>query len=153
MFHKLSIKPVLLTSLLLAVLFVLNNCKKDDDIATGLVQLNSFGPSPALRGGELHFIGVNLDKVTAIVLPNNVQVTTFKTKTSESIVIDVPKATVTGKVTLKTPGGDIISKSLLTISEPIAITSFSPAKLRPGDRKSTRLNSSHSTLSRMPSSA
>ncbi len=132
MFRKLSIKPVLLTSLLLAVLFVLNNCKKDDDIASGLVQLNSFGPSPALRGGELHFIGVNLDKVTAIVLPNNVEVTTFKTKTSESIVIDVPKATVAGKVTLKTPGGDIISKSLLTISEPIAITSFSPAKLRPG---------------------
>lgn len=132
MFRKLSIKPVLLTSLLLAVLFVLNNCKKDDDIASGLVQLNSFGPSPALRGGELHFIGVNLDKVTAIVLPNNVEVTAFKTKTSESIVIDVPKATVAGKVTLKTPGGDIISKSLLTISEPIAITSFSPVKLRPG---------------------
>ncbi|WP_373549164.1 glycan-binding surface protein [Haliscomenobacter sp.] len=132
MFRKLSIKPVLLTSLLLVVLFVLNNCKKDDDIASGLVQLNSFGPSPALRGGELHFIGVNLDKVTAIVLPNNVEVTTFKTKTSESIVIDVPKATVDGKVTLKTPGGDITSKSLLTISEPIAITSFSPAKLRPG---------------------
>lgn len=132
MFHKLSIKPVLLTSLLLAVLFVLNNCKKDDDIASGLVQLNSFGPSPALRGGELHFIGVNLDKVTAIVLPNNVEVTSFKTKTSESIVIDVPKATVAGKVTLKTPSGDITSKSLLTISEPIAITSFSPAKLRPG---------------------
>lgn len=132
MFRKLSIKPVLLTSLLLAVLFVLNNCKKDDDIASGLVQLNSFGPSPALRGGELHFIGVNLDKVTAIVLPNNVEVTTFKTKTSESIVIDVPKAAVAGKVTLKTPSGDITSKSLLTISEPIAITSFSPAKLRPG---------------------
>lgn len=132
MFRKLSIKPVLLTSLLLAVLFVLNNCKKDDDIASGLVQLNSFGPSPALRGGELHFIGVNLDKVTAIVLPNNVEVTTFKTKTAESIVIDVPKATVEGKVTLKTPSGDITSKSLLTISEPIAITSFSPAKLRPG---------------------
>jgi hypothetical protein len=132
MFRKLSIKPVLLTSLLLAVLFVLNNCKKDDDIASGLVQLNSFGPSPALRGGELHFIGVNLDKVTAIVLPNNVEVTAFKTKTSESIVIDVPKAAVAGKVTLKTPGGDITSKSLLTISEPIAITSFSPAKLRPG---------------------
>ncbi|MDX2071131.1 MAG: glycan-binding surface protein [Haliscomenobacter sp.] len=132
MFQKLSIKSVLFLGLLLGVLFVLNNCKKDDDIASGLVQLNSFGPSPALRGGELHFIGVNLDKVTAIVLPNNVEVTTFKTKTSESIVIDVPKAAVAGKVTLKTPNGDITSKSLLTISEPIAITSFSPAKLRPG---------------------
>lgn len=132
MSRKFYIKPVLLSSLLLLVLFVLNNCKKDDDIASGLVQLNSFGPSPALRGGELHFIGVNLDKVTAIVLPNNVEVTTFKSKSSESLVIDVPKATVDGKVTLKTPSGDITSKSLLTISEPIAITSFSPAKLRPG---------------------
>lgn len=132
MFRKFYIKPVLFSSLLLLVLFVLNTCKKDDDIASGLVQLNSFGPSPALRGGELHFIGVNLDKVTAIVLPNNVEVTTFKSKSSESIVIDVPKATVAGKVILKTPSGDITSKSLLSISEPIAITSFSPAKLRPG---------------------
>ena len=81
MFPKLVIKPVQFSFLLLGVLFVLNNCKKDDDIASGLVQLNSFGPSPALRGGDLRFIGTNLDQVTAVILPNNVEVTTFKTKT------------------------------------------------------------------------
>jgi len=132
MFPKLVIKPVQFSFLLLGVLFVLNNCKKDDDIASGLVQLNSFGPSPALRGGELRFIGTNLDQVTAVILPNNVEVTTFKSKTPELLVIEVPKATVEGKVSLKTAQGNITSKSLLTISEPIAITSFSPAKLRPG---------------------
>ena len=132
MFPKLVIKPVQFSFLLLGVLFVLNNCKKDDDIASGLVQLNSFGPSPALRGGDLRFIGTNLDQVTAVILPNNVEVTTFKTKTPELLVIEVPKATVEGKVSLKTAQGNITSKSLLTISEPIAITSFSPAKLRPG---------------------
>lgn len=116
---------------LLAIGVVFNACKKDDD-TSDKIELFSFGPSPVLRGGELRFIGANLDKVTAIVLSNNVQVTAFKSKTPEQIVITVPQETVDGTVVLKTPQSDIQTKTILTISEPITIASFSPAKLRPG---------------------
>lgn len=116
---------------LLAVGVLFNACKKDDD-TSDKIELFSFGPSPVLRGGDLRFIGANLDKVTAIVLSNNVQVTNFKSKTPEQIVITVPQETVDGTVVLKTPQGDIQTKTILTISEPITIASFSPAKVRPG---------------------
>ena len=126
-----KIKPLLLIAFL-ASMFVIEACKKDDDTDANLIQLLSFGPSPALRGGDLRFIGTNLDKVTSVVLANNVEVSTFTTKTPELLVMVVPEATVNGKVVLKTPQGDIQTKTELTISEPITITSFSPATARPG---------------------
>ncbi|MCB0541937.1 MAG: hypothetical protein KDC61_00700 [Saprospiraceae bacterium] len=127
-----KIKPLLLLFGLLGIAFFIDACKKDDD-TSDLIQLNSFGPSPVLRGGELRFIGANLDRVTAIVLSDNVEVTAFNTKSPGLLVITVPDATVNGKITLKTPQGDIVTKTELRISEPIAITSFSPAEARPGD--------------------
>ena len=123
MSHTFKIKPFwFLFAGLLAAGVLFDACKKDDE-PSDQIQLFSFGPSPVLRGGELRFIGENLDKVTAIVLSNNVEVNSFTTKSPELIIITVPDATVNGKVTLKTP---------LTISEPIRITSFNPAKARPG---------------------
>ncbi|MBK7937328.1 MAG: IPT/TIG domain-containing protein [Lewinellaceae bacterium] len=116
---------------LLAAGILFDACKKDDE-TSDRIQLFSFGPSPVLRGGELRFIGENLDKVTAIVLSDNVEVNSFVSKSPELILITVPDAAVNGKVTLKTPQGDIVTKTPLTISEPIRITSFSPAKARPG---------------------
>lgn len=129
MIHK--IKPIWLIGLL-ATAVMLGSCHKDEDTDTS-VRLDSFGPSPALRGGDLMFIGANLDKVSSIVLPDNVQVTSFKSKTATLIVIVVPEETVEGFVTLKTSDGDITTKTKLTISEPIKLTSFSPATARPGD--------------------
>ena len=118
--------------LTIAVLFV--SCKKDNDNAkSNSIELFSFGPSPALRGGELKIIGNHLDKVTAVVLPSNVNVTSFATKTPELITLTIPQETVEGKIILKTPEGDITSISSLTISEPIVLTSFSPVTVRPGD--------------------
>ncbi|MBK6932285.1 MAG: IPT/TIG domain-containing protein [Saprospirales bacterium] len=121
----------LLCLLLVAIAF--NGCKKDDGPSDDIA-LNSFGPSPVLRGGDLRFIGENLDKVTAIILADNVEVNTFKSKSADLIVITVPDATVNGKVTLRTPQGDITTKTPLTISEPITLTAFNPAKARPGEK-------------------
>lgn len=140
--NKINIKILVLLSLLISGV-IMTACDNDDDAVGSAVQLNSFGPSPALRGGELKFIGVNLDKVTAIVLPANVEVSTFKTKTPNLLIIDVPEETVDGKVILKTPYGDIESKSLLGISEPITIESITPIKVRPSEKvtiKGTYLN-------------
>lgn len=46
------------------------------------IELLSFGPSPALRGADLQFIGRNMDKVTEIVLPTNVKVYQFQIQSS-----------------------------------------------------------------------
>ncbi len=130
---KIYSKGNILLVICLLVLSVISSCKKDEDVTLSATQLLSYGPSPALRGGDLRFIGNNLDKVTAVILPNGLEVTTFKTKTPQLLVIEVPQATMPGRVALKTANGTIEAKSMLTISEPITIASVSPAKVRPGD--------------------
>lgn len=122
-------------SLALLALLVVSSCKDDDDNGVGArVELKSFGPS-VLRGGELKFIGNNLNKVTAIVLPENVEVpsSAFKSQTPTLIVIDVPDEAVAGLVTLKTADEDIVSKTSLSILEPITIESVTPNPARPGE--------------------
>lgn len=103
-----------------------------EDVTT--VQLEVFGPSPALRGGELRFIGQNMDKVTAVILPDNVEVNTFVSKSQGEFIIAIPQNVLPGKVTLKTPDGDITSKTPLTFLEPISIESFAPATVKAGDK-------------------
>jgi len=109
---------------------LMTSCQKEKDTT---IVLNSFGPSPVLRGGDLKFIGYNMDLVTAVVLPENIEITTFKSSAYGLLVVTVPEATVNGKVTLKTPQGDIVTKTLLKISEPIAIESITPMTARPGE--------------------
>lgn len=117
---------------LLALIFIVVACESDDDKQAG-VRLDSFGPTPALRGGELRFIGHNLDQVTAVILPDNVEVNNFVSKTKDEIVLVIPKETaVEGKIILRTPGGDIETVSALGISEPIEITEMEPAAVLPG---------------------
>jgi hypothetical protein len=119
--------------LLLTSTFLFIKCGKEEAENT-TVEVLSFGPSPALRGGDLRFIGNNLDKVTSVILPENVEVTNFKSKSSEELVIVVPQETVEGEVSVKSAEGTIKMKSRLTISEPIAIVSISPLTVRPGDK-------------------
>ncbi len=119
-------------SILMGGLFF-SSCENDDKEDLTTIKLNVYGPSPALRGGELKFIGMNLDKVTSIVLADNVEVSTFVSKKANEIIITIPQETKPGKVTLKTPKGDIVSQTLLTFSEPMSIESFSPATVKPGD--------------------
>lgn len=119
---------------LLSVMVFFSSCDKDDDdTPTDEIQLLSFGPSPALRGGTLQIIGTNLDKVTAVILPDNIEVSSFTTKTQERIELIIPEETVEGNIVLKTPDGDITSLTILTISEPIVLSSFSPETVKPGE--------------------
>jgi hypothetical protein len=133
MLKHIKLKSALLWSiLLLAALF--NACDNDKDDKSAKVELNSFGPS-VLRGGELKFIGNNLNKVTAIILPGDVEIqaSSFKTQSATLITIDVPHEAVEGLVTLKTPSGDIVTKTELSILEPITVTKIPTTAARPGD--------------------
>jgi len=123
-------------ALLIAILCVigagllLTSCQKEEEDTT--VALYSFGPMPIARGAELKFIGKNLDKVTAVVIPSNISITNFTTKTSSLLTLPVPQESVPGFVVLKTPDGDIITKTEIGFSEPISIASFTPATIKPG---------------------
>lgn len=106
------------------------SCDKEKEDTS--VVLNSFGPMPIARGAELKFIGKNLDKVTAIVIPDNITITTFNTKTPSLLIITVPQEAAPGLVVINTPEGNITTKTEIGFSEPISITSFLPTTIKPG---------------------
>lgn len=118
--------------LLAALLFTSCDRTEEEDLVT--VKLSVYGPSPALRGGELKFIGQNLDKVTTIVLQPGIEIKEFVSKSKTEIVIVIPQEAMPGKVVVKSAQGDIETKTPLTFSEPIALTSFAPATAKAGDK-------------------
>lgn len=116
---------------ILAGTSMLSSCEQEEG-DNGLTVLNSFGPMPVARGAELRFIGVHLDKVTAIVLPGNIEIPAadFTSISPTLITITVPQNAVEGLIVLKSPDGDITTKTELGFSEPIKITSFSPNPIK-----------------------
>ncbi|KAA6299945.1 MAG: hypothetical protein EZS26_003915, partial [Candidatus Ordinivivax streblomastigis] len=120
---------ILLTSFALTF----TSCSEDDDNAnSGAAILDAYGPSPALRGGKLTFIGPNLDKVTKVILPDNIEITNIDVETKEKISIIIPDEAVPGKIKLLTSNGELTPKTLLTFTEPITLSSFAPSPVKPG---------------------
>ena len=104
----------------------------DDEEENTNVVLNSFGPVGVKHGETIKFIGLNLDKVTSIVLPGvEVSAGEFASKSSRLIELVVPQAAEAGKVVLKTPGGDIETKTPLNFEVPVVISSITP-EAKPG---------------------
>lgn len=100
----------------------------------GGISLNVFGPSPVLRGGELRFLGCGLDQVASVLIPGCDAITDIQLISAEEIRVIVPQTALPGYVTLMLRNGEsIVTKTLLTYSEPVSIESFSPESVRPGD--------------------
>ena len=109
--------------LMVAAGFCFTSCNKDEAVSTPI--LESFGPSPALRGGELRFIGKNLSGVEGVVLQGTDEIKDIVTVSDQEFKITIPQNAQPGLVTLKTSSGDIVTKTALTFSEPISVTKLS----------------------------
>lgn len=109
----------------------LTSCQEEEKPSQ--VVLLSFGPSGVHHGDEITFFGQNLDKVTAIVLKPNVEIpkSSFKSVSAERINIIVPETAEAGKIILKTPQGDIESKTILNFEVPVVIETVT-GEAKPG---------------------
>lgn len=123
---------------LVVTTLVVVSCKDNDELDTNQldsskITLNAFGPSPALRGGELRFVGTNMHKVTGVVVPGvNEEITEFTKKEKNEIRIILPRTAEPGFVVIHTPEGDITTKTQLAIEEPIIISAITTAKVKAG---------------------
>lgn len=130
-FTKYGNNALLLATICIICSFLfLTSCHKEKENTA--VLLNSFGPMPIARGAELRFIGKNLDKVTSVVLPDNIEISAFGTVSPTLLTLIVPQEAVPGLVVLKTPQGDIATKTEIGFSEPISIAGSTPATIKPG---------------------
>lgn len=126
---------VVFLMLLSISLLLIPSCEKEE--VNNNPVLLSFGPSPALRGGELRFIGQNLSQVTAVIFPGltggTLQVTDIITVNEREIKVVIPQEAGVGVITLITAGSEIRTHTPLTYSEPISISKVSPLRVKPGE--------------------
>ena len=111
-------------------------CDQGEDLDTNQyvkgVKLNVFGPCPVARGGVLRFLGSGMNQVTSIVLPGSGEITDLEVVSDTEIRITVPQDAQPGLVVLRTPQGELTTKTELTYSEPIDLATVSPNPVKPG---------------------
>lgn len=125
----------LLVMFAIAAGILFHACKKDssDPADSGLTELLSFGPTGAMPGDTIRFFGNHLDAVTDIEFTGAIVAgSAFVSQTNEEILVVVPEATEKGFVVLKTPAGDITSKTEFNISIAAVVTAI-PGVSRPGE--------------------
>ncbi len=127
-----TVRLVILTALFASITFF--GCKKDtSDTSSGVTQLLSFGPTGAQPGDTIRFFGNNLNTVTEIDFTGaSVASSNFISQSNTEIHVIVPGETEKGYVTLKTPSGDITSKTQFNIGVTAIISSIT-AVARPGE--------------------
>lgn len=107
------------------------------------VRLNAFGPSPVMRGGQLRFIGSNLDQIREVHIPGVSPITNIeviKAGVPSEIRVTVPKdGPEEGFVTIvANDDRELTTITKLTYTEPIIIESITPLAVMPGEELSIK---------------
>ncbi len=102
------------------------------------VHLNVYGPQPVMRGGQLRFLGSNLDQIAQVKIPGCEAITNIEVVQAgnpSEIRVTVPKdGPEVGYVTLVTKTDEeITTKTKLTYKEAIVFDSFSSESVMPGE--------------------
>ena len=117
--------------MLLCVTSAVTSCKDDDEASQSYNFLESFGPCPVARGGELIFLGKDLSSVQSVEFPGGETVApNFSGKGKFTVI--VPSSAQPGYLILHTSNGDIKTVSEIGYSEPVTVSKFSPSEQRPG---------------------
>jgi hypothetical protein len=125
-----------------AALLAFAGCVKeqgyDTDQYGSAPTLSAFAPNPVFRGGELTFLGSNLEQVTSVKVPGVDEITAITVEATgrkSRIKITLPNSTEeVGVVKLTCKDGTVLTTlTELTYTEPIVFSSFSPASAMPGD--------------------
>ena len=120
----------------------LQSCNNDDyctyQYDAGIVKLNAYGPNPVIRGGQLRFVGSNLDRITKVEIPGVSPITNIevvKQGTESEIRVTVPKdGPEIGFVTLTdNTDAKYTTKTKLEYTENIEFEKFAPATAMPGE--------------------
>lgn len=127
-----NVRLLVLTALIASLSFYA--CKKDTtDTNSGITELLSFGPTGAQPGDTIRFFGNNLDKVTDIEFTGaSVASSDFVAQSQQEIFVVVPTETEKGYVTLKSPTGDITSKTQFNIGIAATVSAITSVA-RPGE--------------------
>jgi hypothetical protein len=126
-----------LIGLLCVVMGCVCTACSNDDLDTnqykGGVSLSAFGPSPVMRGSEIRFLGCGLDQVTSVVIPGCGEITNIKVVSENEIRVTIPQEADPGYITLKSPKGDIVTKTQISFTDPIEIKSIDQeGPIKPG---------------------
>lgn len=114
----------------------------NDDLDTNQYQdgvhLNVYGPQPVMRGGQLRFLGSNLDQIAQVKIPGCEPITNIEVIQAgnpSEIRVTVPKdGPEEGYVTLVTKTDEeITTKTKLTYKESIVIDTLAPESVMPGE--------------------
>lgn len=130
---------IAMSALMLVAPMTFTACDGDDQLDTNQytesVSLLAFGPSPVARGGELQIVGTGLDQVQSVELPGCSPVSDITRISKQKISIIVPKTAKPGYITLHTAKGDLVSKTKISYTEPVAFAereAFAPNPIKPG---------------------
>lgn len=84
------------TSYIQLIVFIMSlgyivGCQSDsvDESVEGLA-LKAYSPTVVMAGGEMTIVGTNLDKVSSIAFPGNIQVSNFEVVTQNQIKLSIP---------------------------------------------------------------
>lgn len=132
-----SIFALLVMALVGLSLTACSNDDLDTNQYQGGVSLNAYGPNPVMRGGQLRFIGSNLDQIASVTIPGVSPITQIEVVQSgipSEIRITVPHdGPEPGLLTLTTKTDQTIkTKTELNYIEGIEITNIT-AEAMPGD--------------------
>lgn len=96
--------------------FMFSACKDEtEDELTAGISLKSYMPTAVMAGSEMVITGTNLNQITALLFPGDIEVTDFEIVTSNQIKVTVPTGIAEEGGTLKLVSTDQIIESAVAM--------------------------------------